>query len=70
MERLFQNSRFLVIIAINLTVIALDRVVDRVIPDAMAASGIQRVAICDLENVNNCAFVGVDGWGGSLHVFN
>ena len=61
----------LVIIAINLTVIALDRVVDRVIPDAMAASGIQRVAICDLENVNNCASVGVGGFGrGWLHVTN
>ncbi len=47
----------LVIIAINLTVIALDRVVDRVIPDAMAASGIQKVAICDIENTNRCAMV-------------
>ena len=33
----------LVIIAINLTVIALDRVVDRFIPDAMAASSIQKL---------------------------
>ena len=56
----------LVIIAINLTVIALDRVVDRVIPDAMASGHIQKVAICDYKNGNNCAGVcaeNADLWG-------
>ena len=47
----------LVIIAINLTVIFLDRVVDRFIPDAMAASSIQKVAICDVRGPTRCASV-------------
>ena len=46
----------LAIIAINLTVISLDRVVDRVIPDAMAAYHIQKVAICDFDNLG-CAAI-------------
>ena len=45
----------LAIIAINLTVISLDRVVDRFIPDAMAAYHIQKVAICDFDNPDKCA---------------
>ncbi len=44
----------LTIIAINLTVISLDRVVDRFIPDAIAASSIQKVAICHPTDINHC----------------
>ena len=58
----------LVIIAINLTVIALDRVVDRVIPDAMASGHIQKVAICDWYDVNLCATVSEHWDGPALNV--
>ena len=37
----------LTVIAINLTVLTLNSVVDRFVPDAMAASGVQKVTICD-----------------------
>jgi len=56
----------LAIIAINLTVISLDRVVDRFIPDAMAAYHIQKVAICDFDNPDKCASI---RWG-DLRVWN
>ena len=45
----------LTIIAVNLTVITLDKAVDRFIPEAMAASSIQQVAICDWKHTDRCA---------------
>ena len=45
----------LTVIAINLMVITLNSVVDRFVPDAMAASGIQKVAICDWKHPYRCA---------------
>ena len=52
----------LVIIAINLTVISLDRVVDRFIPDAMAASSVPKVAICNIDNPTHCVTIGGTGY--------
>ena len=57
----------LTVIAINLTVITLNSVVDRFIPDAMAAS-IQKVAICDPHVITVCAGV-AEMWGmGTYHL--
>ena len=36
----------LTVIAINLTVLTLNSVVDRFVPDAMAANNVQKVALC------------------------
>ena len=45
----------LTVIAINLTVIALNSVVDRFVSDAMAQTDIQRVMICDPQRPKICA---------------
>ena len=45
----------LTVIAINLTVISLNSVVDRFVSDAMAQTDIQRVMICDPQRTKICA---------------
>ena len=52
----------LTVIAINLTVITLNSVVDRFIPDAMAAS-IQKVVICDQHDITACVALRQRGVG-------
>jgi len=49
----------LTIIAANLTVVTLQGL--DLIPQANAAGGIQKTAICDFEYPDSCARV--DGWG-------
>ena len=45
----------LTVIAINLTVISLNSVVDRFVSEAIAETGIQRVMICDPQRPKICA---------------
>ena len=52
----------LTVIAINLTVISLNSVVDRFVSDAMAQTDIVRVTICDPQQPNMCANVTGTGW--------